>query len=375
VKSTNQDVAAPVTLRVGIYLLSTVLTFLLIWLLGFVLRDLGNLKGPDFREVSGRHVDPALAERVAALERQIGELDLQVGRQREIQQNLRQSMDNARETMQQMMSLHRLSLEQKVTPSDTEREALATSQKRFLDAQERFEQANEAISQSNRSKFDLNQEVKSVRSQIDDQNRPAQLEYDRLLRGHRLQVASLKLAFIVPLFLLASWAVYRYRRSPYRPVTYAVVLATFWKLGTVMFDHFPREFFKYIAISAGILIVVVFLIWMLRRSVRPGRLTRLKRFREAYAAHRCPLCAYPIARGALRYAVWTRKGPKLVTPTNAATRPEEPPTYACPSCGTKLFAKCEHCGSVRHSLLPYCDACGREKPVPELEPETNVSGE
>lgn len=367
-KETNKGATAPAFLRWGIYFLAVILTFLLIWLLGFVLADLGGLKGPEFSDVSRQHVNPALAERAATLEKQISELDLQVGRQREIQQNLQQSMNNARETMQQMMSLHRLSLEQKLNPSETEREALATSQKRFLGAQEKFEQANEAISKSNQAKYDLSQELKSVRREIDEQHKPARQEYDQRLRRHRFKVASLKLAFIVPLFLLASWSVYRFRESPYRPIFFAGLSATFWKLGTVMFDHFPREFFKYIAISAGILIVLAFLLWLLRRSVRPSRITQLKRFREAYSAHHCPICAHPIARGVLKYAVWTRKGPKLVAPGPAPPRPEEESRYACPACGTQLFEKCDQCGSARHSLLPYCDHCGREKPVQKLEP-------
>lgn len=366
-KGATPGATPPAFLRWGIYLLATVLTFLLIWLLGFVLADIGDLKGPDFSVVSRGHVSPALTERAGALEREIREIDGQVGRQQEIQQNLQRSMSNARETMQQMMGLHRLSLEQKVTPSDTEREALATSQKRFLDAQERFEQANEAIRKSNQAKYDLGQELKTVRSQIDEQHRPARQEFDQRSRRHRFRVASLKLAFIVPLFLLASWSVYRFRESPYRPVCFAALGATFWKLGTVMFDHFPREFFKYIAISAGLLIVLAFLVWMLRRSVRPSRLAQLRRFREAYSAHHCPICAHPIARGALKYAVWTRKGPKLMAPGAAAPGPAEESRYACPSCGTLLFEKCEQCSAARHSLLPYCEGCGREKPVRELD--------
>jgi predicted RNA-binding Zn-ribbon protein involved in translation (DUF1610 family) len=364
---TNKVTSAPTFLRWGIYFLATLLTFLLIWLLGFLLADIGNLKGPDFSDVSRRHVNTAMSDRAAALEKQMGEIDIQVTRQREIQQNLQQSMNNARETMQQMMSLHRLSLEQKVTPSETEREALATSQKRFLDAQERFEQANDAISKSNQAKYDLGLELKSVRLALENQRQPAQQEFERLFRQHRFKVASLKLVLIVPLFLLASWSIYRFRESPYRPILFVGLIATFWKLGTVMFEHFPREFFKYIAISAGILIALVFLVWMARRSVRPSRMTQLKRFREAYSAHHCPICDHPIARGILKYAVWTRKGPRLSNPGSVVSGLEEDSPYACPSCGTRLFEKCEQCGSARHSLLPYCDGCGREKTVRELE--------
>jgi hypothetical protein len=62
---------------------------------------------------------------------------------------------------------------------------------------------------------------------IDEQHRPARQESDQLSRRHRFKVASLKLAFIVPLFLLASWSVYRFRDSAYRPNCFAAVVATF----------------------------------------------------------------------------------------------------------------------------------------------------
>lgn len=368
-QKTNTRAQAPFLLRSGIWLLATLLTFLLIWLLGFVLSDIDDLKGPDFSIVSQTYVSPALAERTTALEAQIRQIDLQVGRQREIQQTLQRSMDNARETMQQMMNLHRLSLEQKVTPNEPEREALATSQQRFLDAQDQFEQANAAIATSNQQKFDLNQELNAARAQAEEQLRPARQEYERLIRRHRVNIASLKLAFIVPLFLLASWLVYRFRDSSYRPALLALLAATFWKLGLVMFDHFPREFFKYIAILAGIGIVLAFLVWMLRRSLHPGRAIQLKRFREAYATHHCPICAYPIARGALKFAIWTRKGPQIQVPSATPPGTMEEARYACPSCGTQLFEKCEQCGDARHSLLPYCEHCGHGKSVPELEHE------
>jgi predicted RNA-binding Zn-ribbon protein involved in translation (DUF1610 family) len=93
----------------------------------------------------------------------------------------------------------------------------------------------------------------------------------------------------------------------------------------------------------------------------------MKRFREAYSSHRCPICAYPIARGALKNALWTRKGPKPVVAPMTATAEEEDGPYACPSCGTHLYEKCENCNSRRHSLLPYCDRCGHEKTVTELK--------
>jgi hypothetical protein len=349
----------PRSVRVGSFFLSILLMLLFVWLLGFVLDDIGDIEGPDYRAVTEEYVDEGLRQRAAELEQLIVDIEIQVARQAELQADLRRSMDNARATMQQMMDLHRLSLQQQVPVTDTEKTALATAQQRFLEAQDRYEAANTEIAASNEAKFQLRQEAQEVQDAIESQEQPALDEHRRRMRAHQLQVASWKLIVIVPLFLLAAWAFSRKRESVYRPLLLAALAATFWKLGRVMFDHFPREFFKYIAIVAAIAIVTAFLVWMLRKAVKPNRKLLLDRYREAYRAHVCPVCAFPIARGPLRFAVWTRKGPRLPAGgeppagSDAATESR----YACPSCGTTLFAPCGSCGAQRHTLLPFCEHC------------------
>ncbi|MHC5209716.1 MAG: hypothetical protein ACYTG2_03255 [Planctomycetota bacterium] len=354
----------PRSLRWGSFLLSTLLMFLFVWLLGFALDDIGDIDGPDYRTVMAEYVDASLRERADSLKERITGIETQVARQEELQQDLKRSMDNARETMQQMMDLQRLSLERQVTPSEIEREALATAQQRFLEAQDRFELANAEIAASNETRFELRQELQGVQGAIGEQEQPARDEQQRRERAHQFRIATLKLSVIVPLFLVAAWAFSRYRASAYRSILLALLLASFWKVGRVMFDHFPREFFKYIAIVAAIAIVLAFLIWMLRKAARPSRALLLDRYREAYRMHMCPVCAYPIARGPLRFALWTRRGPKAATVDSeaggdvdrAARRP-----YACPSCGTTLFSGCKACGEQRHALLPFCEHCGDEE--------------
>ena len=105
-------------------------------------------------------------------------------------------------------------------------------------------------------------------------------------------------------------------------------------------------------------------------TIPPGKEILLNRFREAYARHQCPICAYPIARGALKQALWTRKGPQPLNAGLSSTTDSEDEPYACPSCGTQLFDKCGHCGHQKHSLLPYCGSCGKENHVDLLEENT-----
>ncbi len=352
----------PRLLRVGSLLLSILLAVLAVWLLGFVLDDIGGIAGPDHQAVMDEYVDSSLRERADELDRRIGEIETRVARQEELQGDLQRSMDNARETMRQMMELHRLSLEQQTPPTEAEKGALATAQQRFLGSQDRFETANAEIAASNESKFRLRQEQQSLQATIEAQEEPAQADYRDRRQAHQFKVAALRLTFIVPLFLLAAWLSWRQRGSAYRSIVLALLAASFWKLGQVMFEHFPREFFKYITIVVALAIVLAFLAWVLRKAAKPSRRLLLARYREAYRGHVCPVCAFPIVRGPLRFAQWTRRGPRLPTavePPRGRETPAEAP-YACPSCGTTLFASCQSCAGQRHALLPYCEHCGDE---------------
>jgi len=353
----------PRSLRLGSFLLSTMLMFLFVWLLGFVLNDIGDIEGPDYQAIEKKHVDSALTDSADDLGARIKAIATDVSRQQEIQQDLRRSMDNAQQTMGEMTAQHRLALEQQLPPDEADKQALARAQQIYLDAQDRYESANSQIAILRETSFELSQELRGLQDAIAKQQLPAREEHQRLRDSHGIQVASLKLAVIVPLFLAAAWIFSRNRQSPYRSILLAALAATFWKVGRVMFDEFPREVFKYIAIVAAITIVLAFLMWLLRKAARPDKKLLVTRYREAYSSHVCPICAHPVARGPLRFAVWTRKGPVLAgkgaaTLTGGEQTARTP--YSCPSCGTTLFHACESCGASRHTLLPYCEGCGTE---------------
>jgi predicted RNA-binding Zn-ribbon protein involved in translation (DUF1610 family) len=359
---TQPPAPVPRSLRLGSFLLSTMLMFLFVWLLGFVLDDIGDIEGPSYSAVEERHVDQTLSARSQDLGSQIAAIEAGVLRQEEIQQELRQSMDNAQRTMDRMIDLHRLAFEQQLPPDDEDRRTLAQAQQRYVEAEDRYESANRQIAASSESRFTLRQELQDLEATIAEQRLPARDEHRQLFESHRIKIASYKLSIIVPLFLAAAWVFSRNRQSPFRSILLAALAATFWKVGRVMFDEFPREIFKYIAIVAAITIVLAFLTWLLRKAARPDKALLVTRYREAYASHVCPVCAHPVARGPLRFAVWTRKGPRLPGAGDAAVLGDEAPRtpYSCPSCGTTLFNMCESCGASRHSLLPYCEGCGAE---------------
>ena len=195
-------------------------------------------------------------------------------------------MRNAETALTKIADLQRLSIEGAGKPSEVDRQAMENARSRFYTAQDEYESANETITTLNDERHQLKQSIASIDAELRQFKNKSQAEYNDARRSHDLKIASLKLAFVVPLLLLAAWLVKKKRGSIYQPFNWAALVATFWMVWLVMRDHFPRDFFKYIAILAAIGILGAFLIWAIRSSARPRKATLLKRHREAYQNHR-----------------------------------------------------------------------------------------
>ena len=354
----------PLGHRLLVFLLVSTLTILLVWLLGFVLSDIGRLEGPSFQTLSEQVVSPAEVESLRALEKDRKQLARQISDQEHIQQILRKSTESSRATMDQFMSVHRLQLEKGVSATGEEQAALAESQQSFLTNQRKFQDANQTIDELSQRARELETRIRDLTETHEKRREPASEAYEEAVQRHEIKIAIYKLAFLIPIFLIAALLVLKKRESAYAPIVYAVLVASAWKVGSVIHEHFPREVFKYVAIGTAIVVVLVALVFLIRLVVAPRRDWLLKQYREAYRRHRCPVCSDPIQRGPLRHATWTRKGPVVPAPVHESSEPGEP--YTCASCGTPLFAKCDNCQSVRHELLPFCESCGAEKKIDGL---------
>ena len=351
--------------RFFIWSLSGLLSLLFIWLLAFIDGDIGDWPGPDREQIRAGHVDKSLEERRDDLEHEKSQLARQIREHKEAQEIQRRSMGESRDVMNQMIEIHRLSLEKAVTPSEAEQEALAQSQSLYLTRQQEFQQTNEQITQLNQQQRTVEDEIRTVSTQLNLQEEPADEEYDRKRKRHRLMVASVKLLFIVPVLLIAAWLAMKFKKSLYVPIIYAMLVAAFLRVCVVMHAYFPPDYFKYIAVAAGIAVVLAFLIMLIRMRFRPRPDVLLKQYREAYHRHRCPVCDYPILRGPLKHVVWSAKGPRgpLPPPQEGIDDADKP--YTCPACGERLYDACGKCNSIRHSLLPYCESCGQEETILE----------
>lgn len=358
--------------RSFILALGALLTLLLFGLLGFVLKDIGDIEHPDYAEVKKQYVDQQKTAQVKDLRAGNEDIERRIKNQREIQQILRGSAESSRETMNQLLEMHRFNLENEVKPSPAEVQALAASESLFLANQKKFQEANEQIAGLSQRQRDLQEQVRGLEEEIKKSREPANTEINKLRKRHRFKVAALKLLFLLPLTLIAAVMVMKKRTSPHAPILNAILIATCWRLALVMHKHFPAEFFKYIAIAVGIVIVLAFLIQMIRTATSPKLGWLIKQYRSAYGRHVCPICQHPILRGPLKHATWTPKGPRGPTPGPATSEPQDEQPYTCPSCGEKLYEKCESCDSVRHALLPYCESCGSEKGLAQASPETGA---
>ena len=67
--------SVPIGLRFGIVLVAIGLTFLLIWLLGFILDDVAGIRVPTRAAIESRHIDGSLVERSKHLSRIIEDLN------------------------------------------------------------------------------------------------------------------------------------------------------------------------------------------------------------------------------------------------------------------------------------------------------------
>ncbi len=325
---------APFLLRALILLLSFLAGLLALWLLGFVLDDIGQVERPQFAAYEAESLDAEAVAEERELRQRLEQAETELGRQREIQSSLRASIDNARGTIDQMLAIRRLALEKGVDWDEAESAALSTAQERFLDSQDQLDESLGLAAGLEEQRHQLNAALAVVVASLERQRDPAREAYQDALQRREYRVAAYKLAFLLPVFLAASWLVAKRRGSLYRPLYLALLLAATWQLGAVIHEHFPAEFFKYLALGAGLVVVVAFLVTLLRGAARPSGVVLLRRNREGYRRWECPRCAFPIRTG-------TEAGPAT-----------------CASCGLELYRKCEACGETRHSQLPHCESCG-----------------
>ena len=362
----------PWTHRLLIGFFALLFGLLVFWLIGFLLRDIGTWPGPVYEEVEQSMLDRDLSEESRTLETRTAQVARDIAAQKERQQILRESTEASQQTMNQLLDFQRLRLQQEESLSAEEQQALAEAQRLFLDNQRQYQQLNEEVARLSTESRQLEDRRRELDQRINAERGPIDARYQQLLERHDLRVAAVKLAVLLPLVLLAVFLFVKGRRGLYAPLIHAFGIAVLVRVGLVMHEYFPSRYFKYILILVSLAVVAWVLVHLLRTIAFPRRDWLLKRYREAYERFACPVCDYPIRRGPLRYLLWTRRSlKKIAALADPAGDTDEP--YTCPSCGTRLYEECDVCHGTRHSLLPACEKCGTERPLPMSPMEANAA--
>lgn len=343
------------------HLFTVVLAVLIFWFLGFLVQDIKSIKGPQYDAIAKRHVDQSLVRRKGTLEKQIADLDRKIGNRKEEQRIVGDSSQNLQRTINQLIELQKLSIQKDITLSESEQKNLGVSLNHFLESQKKYQELNTSISQLMAEKRGLDEEKRDVAHRLNQQRKPAQEEYDRLNKTHRLKLAGLQLLILLPLLVVGAILIIKKRASIYFPLFLAFGGATLLKVTLVIHEYFPTRYFKYILITVLLLAVARLLIHFIRTVAFPKAQWLTKQYREAYERFLCPVCEYPIRIGPRRFLYWTRRTVNKIVLQNEQAGEEE--MYTCPSCGTALFEKCSSCQNIRHSMLPHCRHCGAEKEI------------
>lgn len=346
-------------LRAFIHVVTLLLGLLIFWLLGFVLEDIGSIPGPNFAEIERRHVDPTLVSKQQQMTKQLADLEQEIANNQEQQRLIGDSSQNLQRTINQLVELQKLSMQKSVSLSDAEKNNLSASLTQFLSNQKNYQELHQKNSDLMAKKLRAIEDKHQVEQRTEKQREPAQIEFQELTKAHSLKLAFYQLLILVPLLLIAGYLVVRKRRSIYFPFYLALGGATLVKVGLVIHEYFPSEYFKYILILALLVVVGWFLVYLIKIVAHPKLDWLMKQYREAYERFLCPICEFPIRTGPRRFLYWTRRTVHKVLPPAGFAGKEE--AYTCPSCGTALFEICPSCQNVRYSLLPNCEHCGAEK--------------
>lgn len=357
--TTERNPKGPWINRFATRFFTVVLAVLIFWLLGFIVRDIKTIRGPDRTIIERKHVDQALVEKVKSLDAQIAEVSRRMGNKQEEQRVVGDSSRNLQQTIGQLVELQKLSIEKAVSLPESEQNNLSTSLSHFLKSQKQYQDLNADVSALMAEKRGLEEDKRNVQAEILRQQRPAHEEYDRLYKAHKLKLAAFQLSILIPLLAAGAFLVIKKRDSIYFPLFLASGGATLLKVALVIHEYFPKKYFKYILIVVLLLAVGRMLIHFIKVVAFPKAQWLAKQYREAYERFLCPVCEYPIRIGPRRFLFWTRRTVnKFVLPGERNTEEE---SYTCPSCGTPIFEQCPSCQKVRHSLLAHCRHCGVEK--------------
>jgi len=339
--------------RYAMWFFTFLLTVLFIWCGQFVLRDIDSIPRPNLAELERAAVGDTLFDEKKGLETAVKELDRAIAAKEERRASLKDSTDESRTTMNQLMEIQK----ERIERTDEEKAYFAESQRIFLANQKQLQAIITELQDLRSEKRDKQYALGKVNDTISEKKKSAQDDYNDAKKRWNRKTLALKLVFIVPLVVLGAWLFTKKRSPKVSNIIYAFDIAAMWLLIQVIHHHFAFKYAKYIFVLSAIVVVIVILLYLVRAMLKPSMKRLLRKYEEAYRDNRCPVCGFPIQQGKVTYLLPGKRFLRKTVPVPVYEQ-AEPQPYTCPLCGTDVFAKCGQCGRIRHSLLEYCAHCG-----------------
>lgn len=217
---------------------------------------------------------------------------------------------------------------------------LETLQAAALAAQQKVQAGDTGV-------LDSQQAIDDAQRQLDVYARDAQQRYDRARRAQELRVFGVRLAFTLPLLLLAGWLMARHRRTRYWPFVWGFAFFALFAFFVELVPYLP-SYGGYVRYAVGIVLTLVIGTWGIRRF--QAYLEQQKSTETRPEAERRKDLGYDLAQARLA---------KNVCP--GCERPVDLKDTArnfCMHCGIALFDTCPACGARKSAFGHFCHACG-----------------
>ena len=192
----------------------------------------------------------------------------------------------------------------------------------YLKAKEEYEKAYLKYLGAKSAYDDVHNKLQELSSQIQELMQNANEEYNRAYQVYRLKVLMLKLAFVLPIFVISLLLLRKYKNIYTSSlIAYSALLLIYLTLSAIW------NIVHIIGISLfGAVATLAALYYLRKEYFNPERV-----YKRRIAQNKCYNCGFPIKDDYLN----------------------------CPNCGAKLKEKCEHCGALKPIHLQFCPYCGQ----------------
>ena len=205
-------------------------------------------------------------------------------------------------------------------------------EREYEEGRERYEESQVKLNEAQAVYDEIDERLDQKKGEVSTARNLAQDEYNTARQIYRLKVLAVRLAFVLPLLVVAIVTFFKAKKVKSKYTIHANAFMAFASLLLIyMIIENVWKVIHVVGISfLGAVACAISLVYLKKQFFSFERIS-MSRLKE----NKCPWCTFPI-----RYDM----------------------PY-CQNCGKKLADKCPECGEMRPILTPFCPNCGSEKMI------------